>query len=90
MNNKIKFTLSILEIVVLSLVGFSSDIRQQASTNKFKSMVLFSEASEYEKSLEEVALKILLNLDLEIESGKMPKSEQNLYLKFKIKYYFTL
>jgi len=44
--------------------------------------VLFSEASEYEKSLEEVALKILLNFDLEMKLGKIQKSEQNLFYLF--------
>lgn len=73
---------------MLSFVGFSSEIKQQASTNKFKSIVLFSEASEYEKSLEEVALKILLSFDLEIKSGKIPKSEQNLFYYYYI--IFTL
>jgi len=62
----------------LSLVGFSKEIKQHASTNKYWSIVLFSEASEYEKSFDAVALNILLSLDFEIISGKIPKSEQNL------------
>ena len=42
-------------------------------------MLLFSFGSEQEKSFAEVALKILLNFDFEIISGKIEKSVQNLY-----------